>query len=318
MKGLKPTGAMLLTLTLPLAAHAELKSLDDNSMSAVTGQAGITIELSDTLISIGEINYKDQGNIFIENTGLTGAGIVQARRGLAVTEGNMLDNVKMTIDIAGDGADTASLQSQWGLGKITGSALALSSASAGNHGESAVAISDGDLAISIGAIDEADMVDFGAYTDRVSLGASSMNAGDAVSNTGTVLMSDVMMHGFVGPIDIVVDGQDNTMNINSYLQADGEMTLDIMNTSMDFAVHNRRGEDVLIYNNTVTGESVSYFHAQADIGANADPSKGLSFNLTDASGDMDFTNITLGNAPAIGNVYLTDLSMRADLNVYGH
>ncbi|MFE8073445.1 DUF6160 family protein [Marinobacteraceae bacterium S3BR75-40.1] len=319
MKGLKPTtGAILLTLTLPLAANAELRSLNETDMSSVTGQAGLTVEISDAQISIGEINYKDEGNIFIENTGLAGAGLIQARRGLAVTEGNLLDNVKVTVDIAGDASDSAGLESQWGLGKITGAALALSSSSVGDHGESAVDISDGDLVISIGAIDEADMVDFGAYTDRVSLGKSTMNAGEAASNTGTVLMSNVMMSGFVGPIDIVVDGQENTMNINSYLQADGEMTLDFLSTSLDFAVHNRRGQDVLIFDNTATGESVSYFHAQADIGANADPSKGLRFNLTDASGDMDFTNITLGSAPSIGHVYLTDVSMQADLNVYGH
>ncbi len=318
MKGLKPTGAMLLTLTLPLAANAELKLLDDNSMSAVTGQAGITIDLTEAQVTIGEINYKDQGNIFIENTGLTGAGVVQARRGLTVTGGDSLDNVRMTIDVAGDGADAAALQSQWGLGKINGTGLTLSAASVGDHGETAVAISDGDLVISIGAMDEAEMIDFGAYTDRVSLGSSTLGAGEGASNTGTVLMSNVLVHGYVGPIDIVVDGQDNTMNINSYLQADGEVTVDLTNTSMDFALHNRRGEDVLIYENNASGESVSYFHAQAELSPSADPSKGLLINLTDASGDIDLTNITLGNAPAIGNVYLTDLSMQANLNIYGH
>ena len=318
MKGLKPTGAMLLTMTLPLAAHAELKLLDDAHMSAVTGQAGITIDISNAQIAIGEINYKDQGNLFLENTGVAGAGVVQARRSLAVTEGDKLDNIRVTIDIAGDGGDSAQLQSQWGLGKITGTGLTLSSSSVGDHGESAVEISDGDLVISIGAIDEAEMIDFGAYSDRVSLGASTVNAGEAASNTGTVLMSDVLVHGYVGPIDIVVDGQENTMNINSYLQADGEVTLDFMTTSMDFALHNRRGKDILVLNNTATGETVSYFHAQADIGANADPSMGLRVNLTDASGDIDLTNITLGNTPAIGNVYLTDLSLQAKMDIYGH
>ena len=36
------------------------------------------------------------------------------------------------------------------------------------------------------------------------------------------------------------------------------------------------------------------------------------------SRDIDLTNITFGSAPSIGDVYITDLSMQANLNVRGH
>ena len=311
-------------LTLAIAAisngaQAELKVLDDNTMSEMTGQAGLTIELSDVNVTIGEIAYKDGGYIFMGETALGGAGLAQTKNGQAVTHGMMLDNIKLTIDVAGDASDSAALQSAWGLSKLTSPSLVASGNNQGTHGETAVTIKDGDLVVGIDAISQAELIDFGAYTDRVSLGASTLLAGDGASNPGTTLMSDVVISGYVGPVDIVIDGSSNNLNINSYLEVtNGKATMDFLGTSFDFKIHNRRGNDVLVYDNTITGESVSFFHAQMDIGANPSINKGLMVNITDASGDMDLTNITFGSAPTIGDVYITDLSLQAKLDVYGH
>lgn len=297
---------------------AELKALDDHIMGGVTGQAGLTVELSNTRVTIGELAYKDGGYIFMGETGLGGAGLAQSKNGQAITHGLMLDNIKLLIDVAGDATDSASLEGVWGLNKINHPNLVASSENKGTHGESAVAIADGDLVIGIDAVAQDEMIDFGAYTDRVSLGKSTLNAGDGSINTGATLMSDVVISGYVGPIDIVIDESSGSMNINSYLEvSDGKATMDFMATSFDFKVHNRRGNDVLIYDNTVTGESSSFFHAQMDLKA-APSSNGLIVNITDVSGDIDLTNITFGSAPSIGDVYITDLSMQANLNVRGH
>jgi hypothetical protein len=316
MKGLKY--ASLILAFMPVYGFAELKVLNDQSMSSVTGQAGLTIEIEAMSVKIGEINYKDEGNLYLSDIALGGAGLAQAKRGMAVTKGSLLDNIIMTIDVAGDAADSASLESHWGLGKISGPAMVVSPLTVGDHGETAIAISDGDLVIGIGANDQAEMVDFGAYTDRVSLGASTLGAGEGMAGAGTVLASNLVVQGYVGPIDIVISGSSNVMNINSYIEAEGEATLDFMATSFEFKFHNQRGADVLIYDNLSTGEKVSFFHAQADIGAAVNPADGLRVNLTDASGDIDLTNIVFGSAPTIGDVYLTDLVIQADLNIYGH
>lgn len=315
MKGLKLSPIIL--AMLPLTGFAELKSLDDQMLSAVTGQAGLTIEITDASISIGEINYKDEGNIYLSNTELGGAGLAQARLGAAVTESERLDNIKMVIDVAGAAGDSAALESRWGLNKITDPAMVMSSLSTGTHGETAVTINDGDLVIGIDAIDQADMIDFGAFLERISLGASTLGAGEGLANPGTTIASELVVHGYLGPLDIVIGGPEGSMNINSYLEAEGEATIDFMATSLDFKFHNRRGDDVLIFDNTSNGESVSFFHAQAEIGG-ATAGTGLRVNLMDASGDIDLTNITLGTTPSIGNIYMTDLALSADMNVYGH
>lgn len=303
---------------VPYGASAELKVLDDHVMGDVTGQSGLTIELSNTQVTIGELAYKDGGYIFMGETGLGGAGLAQSKNGQVVTHGLMLDNIKLLIDVAGDAADSASLESSWGLNKLNHPSLVASTENKGTHGETAVSIADGDLVIGIDAVAQDEMIDFGAYTDRVSLGKSTLNAGDGVTNSGATLMSDVVISGYVGPIDIVIDESTSSMNINSYLEvADGKATMDFMGTSFDFKIHNRRGNDVLIYDNTATGESASFFHAQMNISASPS-SNGLIVNVTDVSGDIDLTNITFGSAPSIGDVYITDLSMQANLNVRGH
>ncbi len=319
MKNMKKIILTLAITAISNGANAELKALDDSTMSQMTGQAGLTIEINNANISIGEIAYKDGGYIFMGETGLGGAGLAQTKNGQAVTHGMMLDNIKLTVDVAGDASDSAALQSAWGLNKLNNPNLIASVNNQGTHGETAVSIKDGDLVVGIDAIDQSELIDFGAYTDRVSLGASTLQAGDGASNSGTTLMSDVVISGYVGPIDIVIDGSSNNLNINSYLEVtNGKATMDFIGTSFDFKIHNRRGNDVLVYDNSATGESVSFFHAQMDIGANPSINKGLMVNITDASGDMDLTNITFGSTPTIGDVYITDLSLQANLDIYGH
>jgi len=41
-------------------------------------------------------------------------------------------------------------------------------------------------------------------------------------------------------------------------------------------------------------------------------------NLTDLSGDLDTTKITLADSPTVGSLYWTDVQISADLNIYGH
>jgi hypothetical protein len=60
---------------------------------------------------------------------------------------------------------------------------------------------------------------------------------------------------------------------------------------------------------------VSFAHVQMAIGAS---DNGLSVNLRDFSGDIDLTDITMGSSPSIGNLYITDLSISAQMEIYGH
>lgn len=334
MKGLNKIALVTAISAASFGAQAELKALDDTAMSNMTGQAGVTIEL-DANVNIGEIQYKDQGSLFISDVQVGGAGLNGHTYADGTRAGNALDNLKIDIDIAGDGTD---LGQAYGLAKITDSNITEvvntgigvptkldpitgNPVDVGGKGEVAPTIDDGDLVIALDGIDQNDGVDLALNIGEIRLGDSSQGVQAdgtyAAGGTGTVLLSNLRMNAQVGPIDIVIDGTTNNMNINAYFQAGGQVTMPFMATSLGFKIHNARGTDALVYTNS-RGDVAAFAHAQVDISPNADTTKGLNVNVQDFSGDIDLTNITLGSAPSIGDVYLTDLSVRADMNIYGH
>ncbi len=358
MKGLKKIALVTAISAASFGAQAEMVALEDGAMSNMTGQAGVTIEL-DANVSIGEIQYKDQGSLFLSDIAVGGAGLNGYQYDDGTFAGSALDNLKIDIDIAGP-SGSQDLAQSYGLAKIntggdvnqvlgdmvnpeakpgpsqvlfsidpvTGDPIPRTDANGdplianvGGNGEVAPIIEDGDLVIALDAIDQNDGVDMALNVGEIRLGDSSQGVDKATGahtvGTGTVLLSDLRMNAQLGPIDIVIDGQDNNMNINAYFQAGGQVTMPFMATSLGFKIHNSRGDDQLAYLNS-RGDIASFAHAQVDISPNADTAKGLNVNVQNFSGDIDLTNITLGSAPSIGDVYLTDLSVRADMNIYGH
>ncbi len=113
MKGLKKPALATAVAAAPFAANADLKALDDSAMGNVTGQAGVTIEL-ETRVSIGEFTYTDEGTFAVSDIEIGGAnasGLIAtdpntgdpvAVPGLA-TQSNLLDDLKIDIDVAADG-----------------------------------------------------------------------------------------------------------------------------------------------------------------------------------------------------------------------
>jgi len=100
MKGLKKIALASAIAAVAAGAQAELKALDDSTMSEMTGQAGLTIDL-ETKWSIGEFAYQDAGFLVLRDLKMGGNS-----NEAATQEGysSMLDNIRMEIDIAGAGA----------------------------------------------------------------------------------------------------------------------------------------------------------------------------------------------------------------------
>jgi hypothetical protein len=106
MKGLKKLALATAVAAAPFAAQADLKAMDDVSMGNVTGQAGVTIEL-ETKVSIGQFKYTDTngggtdeiggGSFAVNNIVLGGSGVAGG------TGGQLLDQLKIDIDVADDG-----------------------------------------------------------------------------------------------------------------------------------------------------------------------------------------------------------------------
>lgn len=100
MKGLKKIALVAAIAAVSAGAQAELKALDDSTMSEMTGQKGLTIDL-ETKWSIGEFAYHDAGLVVLKDLSMGGNPNDAAGN-------SMLDNIRMEIDIAGSGAATAS------------------------------------------------------------------------------------------------------------------------------------------------------------------------------------------------------------------
>ena len=280
MKGLKKIALVSAVALAPFAANADLKALNDSDMSSVTGQAGVTIDLSAN-VSIAEIAYQDQGFLAISGVSLAGQN------------GTDLDNIRLTIDVAGDGSD---------LGNT-----AMASAYLGGTVGTDVAVDEGDLVISLRSQDGAP-VDFNLGIDSVSLAGSGGTFG-SLAGSGTVLVSDLSLDGLIGPTDIVVDGSSNNVNINAFFSAGGNIDLPFIGTSFTLALGNSRGAGV-----------GPFAHVQADVGVaqNVNGDDVLSVNVTDFSADVDLIDINTGGTANIGSLYMTDLVVTADMKIYGH
>ena len=296
MKGLKKLVLVSVIAAVSTGAQAELTAMDDALMGEMTGQAGISIDLT-AKIEIGEVAYKDEGFIAIRDITIGGA-----------IAGSALDNRTIDIDVAG-ALDGATLEAKYGFQGVAGftEVTALTDLTSGG-------IDDGDLVIHMGATDgDVQNVDFGMGVGEVSLEKSTYNPGEKVAGdvtTNTVLLSGLELTGRLGPVDIIIDESASTLGVNSYFAIDsGSLDVPFLNVSVGgLTINNSRamGDN--------TAQNGNFAHSAMLVGASA---KGLMVDVKDYSADMDITAISIGGAE-IGSLYITDLHVVATLDIYGH
>jgi hypothetical protein len=102
MKGLKKIALATTIAAVSTGALAELKALDDSAMGELTGQAGLTIDI-ETKWSIGEFAYVDAGVVVLKDLAMGGNSTDLAFGQVAGEANDMLDNVRLTLDVAGAG-----------------------------------------------------------------------------------------------------------------------------------------------------------------------------------------------------------------------
>ncbi|MBL3556772.1 MULTISPECIES: DUF6160 family protein [Marinobacter] len=183
MKGLKKIALATAVAAAPFAAQAELQAMDDSMMGNVTGQAGVTIEL-ETQVSIGQFTYTDEGTFAVKDIELGGALASSSQSAAdyaaATGAGELLDQLKIDIDIADDGdaiIHVGSLQTDgsgnpvpidWGF---TAGSMELD----GNGGQNTVLVSNMDAWGLLGALDivvDTDDVDGQAGTGTLNIDAA--------------------------------------------------------------------------------------------------------------------------------------------------
>jgi hypothetical protein len=98
MKTLRRLALASAVSAVACGAHAELQLLDDDSMQDVTGQAGLTIDV-ESRWEIGEFAYQDAGFLLIQGLRMGGKGLNDIN-----SADYFLDNLRLEVDIAGDGS----------------------------------------------------------------------------------------------------------------------------------------------------------------------------------------------------------------------
>jgi len=307
--------ALIAAIAAASPSHAELTAIDDETLGATVGQAGLSIEINEADLSIGAIDYKDGGFISIKNVTLGGGTGAFGGVGDGV-----LNNITITVDVAGPTTNLDLGTSRRGEEYIAQAALLVTGEVSGNYVDQV--INDGDLVISMLATDSTNLlqsVDFSLSIGSIGLGDSTQQAGSVAD--GTVLLSDLTLNGYLGPVDIIVDGNDGGINMSAYFNAEGKLSLPFAAVTTDFAIHNSRGNDVVWLGTQDKGNSMA--HAQMNISkaVASNGTEGLAFDLQNLEADIDLENFALGgvnNGALVGDLYFTDIHMTAKTVVFGH
>ncbi|MFE8069727.1 DUF6160 family protein [Marinobacteraceae bacterium S3BR75-40.1] len=86
-------------------ASAEIHPLSEDSMGDITGQAGVSIDLS-AKVNLAEFRYQDQGSLAIRDIEIGGANKATyfgSDWGAATYSGDWLDHLQINIDVMSDG-----------------------------------------------------------------------------------------------------------------------------------------------------------------------------------------------------------------------
>lgn len=202
-------------------ANAELTELDSDSLSQITGRAGLTIDI-ETQMTIGEIEYVDAGSMYTRDISLTGIG------------GGYVDNIRARLDIT-DGTETllagfADAALLANLGYLDASeadvawALAEYDDGAGGYGKQ---FADGDLFIHVssvtmgqdfttgtGPVAGTEAANLDSFKNAVDLhyqeGSFGLQASD--DSIETDLSRNFSIEAYLGYLDILITNRGNSFN----------------------------------------------------------------------------------------------------------
>ena len=237
-------------LTQAATVNAELKALSDDSMSEVTGRAGLTIDI-ETQMTIGELQYMDS------EQGTDGASWFYKDITLNGIGGGLVDNLRAVIDISNTSetlatgfSDYAMLASYGFLDATeTDVAWALAEYDDGNgsfgkqygDGDAVIHVTSQDLGIGLDAFSAPDPADHAnnltAIKDAVDLhlqhGEFGIRASDG--SVETTLTRSFSAEAYLGYFDILITNRGNGFTQtsdtdgkpNNVLLADSYIGLDL-------------------------------------------------------------------------------------------
>lgn len=318
-------------LSLPATAMAEFQPLDDGTLSGVTGQAGVTIELA-TKINMDRLSWTDEGSLNVNNMRLSGHN------------DTVLDNLKLTVDIAGTGEvlehgfSEIARRADAGILSTSDADVADALAEYSIAGGFGKQFNSGDLVIHLGATDYGDQASLTDYLQAVDFELEVGSVTTTGSEGSATLFSDVLLQGYVGPTDLVIRNAGGTsrtlsngnvvsgaeLQLDTHFEiTDGKLNWDAADVILLFnfaavgieglQIHNRRGNDTLGHFGMASAT------AKLSRGTGATSGKdGLSIQDVEFRADIDMPVFKVGQT-SIGSIQFTDFAItNTNMLVYGH
>jgi hypothetical protein len=328
----------------PFASQA-MEALDDSVLAATTGQAGVTIEINIDAagISVGEIEYKDEGSVLLQNTRITNVNNlvqtidVDARGDVQI---GMSGVTGLTVDIGdnGDGLDSAvALKSTGGnvtelvnnvhlvanLGASTVSVMNLEDRSAaellllpGNAGSGSVAIQ---MSQSI-EITDLDVGVFG-YTDaqagvRATAALPTAVAGYALAYSG---LTDQGGDPGIADEQLAFATANGDADNSGTINGAGEEAVVEGGLKLQYATGSAvQLNNVKFYGTGGAGTAATINQTVWAKGGTAAQGGGVYINVQSIEGTLDIGGIVLGGA-SIGSIKVSDLNLAGlTSRIYGH
>ncbi|TDT41494.1 hypothetical protein DES49_1589 [Halospina denitrificans] len=298
---------------MPLAGVAELQPMNDTQMSGVTGQAGVTIELS-TEATIDSVEYSqgsDTGSMLMNNVRIGGHD-----------PGETLD-VDINVDLVDSSGSISNPQGAMPTDLEDGDAfINVRPQGTGNGGGTLGTVEQG---LDIGSPDATDG------------GALELQSSDG-SNSAT-LISNISADFWFSQLDLtarvnnqIAGGNPDSGSIRLRTIFSGELDADFDVAAVSLPGVRISGEDRLASlqdpTTDMSSEAISGVTIRAEIGAgpaisgNAEPSETLRVDLTDFTASIWMPEVNVGSGvdsvASIGSVGIENLRINdTQMSIYG-
>ena len=303
----------------PFAAQAELKALDDSTLSATTGQAGVTIEIdiAGDGISIGEIEYTDEGSVALENIQINNADITQTID--VDADGNLLLGVSAIDDLTLTVGNTAK-STDASLASVSGVMLR-SSADPLKNAELVNSLSmQMDMGSSTTTIYNMSAYDSSAGADAAGLnGVGFDNGTDPASlavNSGVVIAANAAIR--IDDLDVELFGYTDEQAL-ARADADGNGTIEAGEEATYNALRN--GSAIQINDVTFNDGAGGFANVSQKIwaqGGTVAEGGGVYINMGSLSGTLTVGETVIGGAN-IGQIAVKDINLAGmTQRIYGH
>jgi len=287
----------------PFAVQADLTPMDDSLMGNTTGQAGVTIEIdiAGSGISVGEIEYKDEGSVLIQNLTINNVNGLEQTIDVD-TEGNLLlvssavSGVELAIGGTSGDFSAVALKGTGGTTELVNN-LNMTV----DLGESTTQIMNLAGANSLATAAQAANGSFGGFD------AAAFEGSVAIRSTSSIEITDLDV-GMFGYTRAQADAKAIAAG-----GAAGDATSDFYATSSAINI-----SDVKFYGAAEGTKATMDQVIWAKGGTKADGA-GLYIQMGEINGTLEVGGIAFGTSPSIGTVKVSNINLAGmTQRIYGH